>query len=89
MTQTTNADITEAIASINKKLDTIAEDVVEIKVSQATTNERLNGLEQRVGSVEERIKTQDNRFWSLTIGIVLSLIGLLAKLAFFPASQLP
>lgn len=89
MTQAADTGIRNMMASIDQKLEAIAADVVEIKISQATTNERLNGLDQRVGSLEDRLKTQDNRFWSLTIGIILSLIGLLTKLAFFPGGQLP
>lgn len=87
MTQAANTDVGEMMASINQKLEAIAADVVEIKISQATTNERLNGLDQRVGSLEDRLKTQDNRFWSLTLGIVLALVGLLAKMAFFSPGQ--
>ncbi|MGB7417071.1 MAG: hypothetical protein WA902_22950 [Thermosynechococcaceae cyanobacterium] len=85
MTQAADTDIRNMMISIDQRLEAISVDVVEIKISQATTNERLKGLDQRVGNLEDRLKTQDNRFWSLTIGIVLALMGLLAKLAFVPA----
>ena len=82
---------------IDRKLDAIAADLVELKISQGRMEERFNAIDQRFDSVdqrfnsvdqrldslEERLKSQDNRIWGLIAGVVLALFGLLAKMAFF------
>ncbi|MGB7413824.1 MAG: hypothetical protein WA902_06420 [Thermosynechococcaceae cyanobacterium] len=96
MTQAIDTNIRNLIENLDRKIDTISTDVVEMKVSLSTLNERFNSLEattderfksidQRLGSLEDRFKTQDNRIWSLVVDIFLALFGLLAKVAFFPA----
>ena len=73
---------------IDRKLDAIATDLTEIKISQGKMEERLNAIDQRMDNAEERLKSQDNRIWGLITGVVLALFGLLAKMAFFPGGQL-
>ena len=51
--------IEAAFEKIDRKLDAIAADQVEIKVSQAKTEERLNSIETRF---EERFNAIDQRF---------------------------
>jgi hypothetical protein len=88
MTQATDTDIL-------RRLDTIASDIQDIKISQARTEEKVIALEQRIGdldkslgkrmdSLEQRNVAQDVRFWGFLGIIVTALIGLLSKLAFFP-----
>jgi hypothetical protein len=88
MTQATDTDIL-------RRLDTIASDIQDIKISQARTEEKVIALEQRIGdldkslgkrmdSLEQRNIAQDVRFWGFLGIIVTALIGLLSKLAFFP-----
>ena len=87
--------VESAFEKIDRKLDVIVADLVELKISQARMEERFNGVDQRLDtidhrldSVEERLKSQDNRIWGLIAGVVLALFGLLAKMAFFPGGQL-
>ncbi|MGB7414677.1 MAG: hypothetical protein WA902_10750 [Thermosynechococcaceae cyanobacterium] len=84
---------------MDRKLDAIAADIVEVKISQTRTEERLDSLEASVSefktetankfdNLRDDIKGTDNRLWTLIVGVVLALFGLLAKMAFFPGSQL-
>jgi uncharacterized coiled-coil DUF342 family protein len=91
MTQATDTDIL-------KRLDTIASDIQDIKITLARTDERFNSIDQRfnsmdqrftdlnkrIDSLEQRNIAQDVRFWGFLGIIVTALIGLLSKLAFFP-----
>lgn len=76
------------IERMDRKLDAIATDVQSIKlesqVFQAKTGERLDSIDQRLDRIEKRIDTQDARIWTLIVSAVVALMGLLAKLAFFP-----
>jgi flagellar capping protein FliD len=83
------------IERMDHKLDAIAGDIQEMKldsqVFQARTEERFNTIDERFKSVETQLseikgqlKSQDTRIWSLAVGVVLALFGLLAKVAFFP-----
>jgi hypothetical protein len=83
------------IERIDRKLDAIATDLAEIKtesrVFHARTEERFNSIDQRfnsvdqrLGSLEDRTKAQDNRLWTFVTALVIALVGLLTKLAFFP-----
>jgi uncharacterized coiled-coil protein SlyX len=88
-TQPDRLDQLEAVIErVDRKLDTIATDLGELKlesrVYHAQTSEKLDSLTQRVGSLEEKVKAQDNRLWSFVTALILALVGLLAKLAFFP-----
>jgi hypothetical protein len=64
-----------------------------------TIDQRLDGMEQRIGdldkswnkridSLEQRSNGQETRFWSLVGIIGTALLGILAKVAFFPTKIL-
>jgi hypothetical protein len=97
-------------AEILKRLDSMAADLVEIKISQARVDERLSSIDQRISdldksttqkiealdkslskrldSIDSRSSGQDTRFWALVAilaSALISIIGILAKIAFFPA----
>jgi uncharacterized coiled-coil protein SlyX len=76
------------IERIDHKLDAIADDVAELKtearVFQAKTEEQLKGIDGRLTALETRVTAQDSRLWTFITGLVLVLVGFLAKLAFFP-----
>ncbi|NCJ04982.1 hypothetical protein GS597_00285 [Synechococcales cyanobacterium C] len=87
--------IEAAVEQIVTKLDSIADDVTEIKITQARfearTDERFNAMDQRFDSLEKqfnilenRVSAQDSRLWTFVSALILALVGLLAKLAFFP-----
>lgn len=83
------------IERIDRKMDTIAADGVEIKISQARTDERLNRLEVQVSDLKKRtdtqladievqLRAQDRRLWTLISALVLAVVGRLTKFLFFP-----
>jgi hypothetical protein len=72
------------IERIDRKLDTIATDLVGMKVSQAKIEGTLEGISKRLDSIETRSNAQDGRFWTLIVGVFLAIFTLIAKLAFFP-----
>jgi hypothetical protein len=76
MTQTTDSDqgILKLIVNLDKKLD----------VFQARTDEQLKSIDQRLATFESRVSAQDGRLWTFITGLVLALLGLLSKFAFFP-----
>jgi uncharacterized protein YpuA (DUF1002 family) len=87
MTQATDTDIREVrdlILALDKKLD--AQDK-KFDVFAAKTEEKLSSIDQRLERLEKRVDTQDARLWGFLGLIVTALLGLLAKLAFFPGSR--
>ncbi len=76
------------IERMDRKLDAIASDVQEIKldlrVYQAKTDERLNSIDTQLTDIKGQLKAQDARIWSLIVSAVVALMGLLAKVVFFP-----
>jgi hypothetical protein len=90
------AQTTERLESLNQKIDSVEArltqriDSVEAKLTQridsveAKLTQRIDSLGKTVDGIETRMNAQDTRIWSLVVGVVLALFGLLAKLAFFP-----
>ncbi len=83
------------IERIDRKLDIISVDIVEIKVSQARTDERLNSMEVQVSDLKKstdtqfadirvQLRAQDGRLWTFISALVLAVVGLLTKFLFFP-----
>ncbi len=76
------------IERIDRKLDAITADIaglrLETRTFEARTGERLNSIDQRLTLLESRVAVQDTRLWGFVTALVLALVGLLAKLAFFP-----
>ena len=70
--------LVDVVTAMDKKLD----------VHIAKTDEHFKAIDQRLESLEQNTKAQDNRLWTLIIGVVLALFGLLAKMAFFPSGML-
>jgi hypothetical protein len=79
------AQTTEKLESLSQKIDAVDVkltqriDAVDIKLTQ-----HIGSLDKKVDGIEVRMNAQDARIWSLVVGVVLALFGLLAKLAFFP-----
>lgn len=90
------AQTTEKLENLNQKIDAVETrlsqriDAVEINLSQRIEavdiklTQRIDSLDKKVDGIEIRMNAQDTRIWSLVVGVVLALFGLLAKLAFFP-----
>lgn len=98
MTQSTNTDIANLLQKMDSKIDAISSDLSDLKIGQAMLEERSAGFEaktleqfdaanQRLGSLEERTQTQDGHIWSLLAGLLLTVVGLSTKVAFFPGPQ--
>lgn len=98
-TQPDRLDQLESIIErVDRKLDAIASDIVEIKISQAKTDERFNSIDERFKSIDQRfntidtqfadikiqIRAQDNRLWVFITTLIIAVVGLLAKFLFFP-----
>ncbi len=95
MTQATDTEIRDLILALDKKLgdkiDPIAADVVEMKIAQARTEERLNSLETGISDIKTELKDirsevrgQDARLWGFVVALFLALAGVLTKVVFFP-----
>ncbi|KGF71747.1 hypothetical protein DO97_15835 [Neosynechococcus sphagnicola sy1] len=74
MTQSTEIEIRDLILSLDKKFDVFA----------ARTEEKLTSIDQRLERLEKRVDSQDNRLWAFVAAAFLTVLGFLAKLAFFP-----
>jgi predicted nucleic acid-binding Zn-ribbon protein len=66
-TQPDRIDQLESIMErMDRKLDAISNDLVEIKISQARTDERFNGIDQRLSTIETQAsdfkKSVDTQF---------------------------
>jgi hypothetical protein len=84
MTQMTDVDLRELrdlILGLDKRVEVFA---AETKERFNSIDQRFDSVEQRLGSLEDKVKAQDNRIWSFLTALILALVGLLAKLAFFP-----
>jgi hypothetical protein len=91
MTQSTDTDlqqIRDLLLGLDKKMDHVDRN---LELFQARTDERFNsidqrfsGLDQRLGSLEDRTKVQDNRLWTFVTALVVTALGIIAKLSFFP-----
>lgn len=75
--QATDAEVKELrdlILGMDKKID----------IFIARADERFNSIDTQLTDVKAQLKSQDARIWTLMVSSVIALLGLLAKLAFFP-----
>jgi hypothetical protein len=87
MTQATDNDIREIrdlILGLDKKLDALDK---KVDVFSARTDERLKALETQGSEIKTQLRSQDNRLWTFVAGAFLTILGFLAKFAFFPGGQ--
>ncbi len=74
------------IERIDRNLDTIVSALTEIKINVARIDERLNGMDKRLDTLEGRTTAQDTRLWGFITALIVVLTGLLAKQVFFPSA---
>jgi hypothetical protein len=82
----------DLILGMDKKIDVfIAQNIEQLKrieqrIDSVESNltQKIDALDKKVDSIETRMNAQDTRIWSIVVGVVLALFGLLAKVAFFP-----
>ncbi len=82
--QATDTDIRELrdlILGMDKKMDVF---IARTDERFNSIDERFNSLDQRLERIEKRSEVQDARIWTLIVSAVIALMGLLAKVAFFP-----
>lgn len=88
----------ERFNTVDERFNTVDERFNSVDERFNSVDQRFNSLDRRMDGLEEqfkvqdtrlenRFRAQDNRIWSLLIGVVLALVGLLAKMAFFPVGQ--
>lgn len=71
------------------KFDRIDTDIQDIKISLARIEEQGKAIDKRIGLLETRDNAQETRFWGLVGLLTTSLVGIIAKLLFFPSDRLP
>jgi predicted nuclease with TOPRIM domain len=65
-------------------LQEIKDILMELKISQARMDEKLDAINNNVSDLKKQVDKQDNRLWVLVSGMFLVIIGALTKFAFFP-----
>jgi prophage regulatory protein len=79
-------DFQEDFERLTQSFEAIAADVVEIKVSQARTDERFSASDTQLEDIKLQLRSQDTRLWGFIVALSLAVIGFLSKLAFLPAT---
>jgi septal ring factor EnvC (AmiA/AmiB activator) len=88
MTQAIEAsDVLRLIEKVDTAIAVIQADVTDIKISQAKADERLQSIETQLNDLKLQVRSQDNRLWTFVGGLFLTVLGFLAKFAFFPGGQ--
>lgn len=89
--QTTDSELRELrdlILGMDKKMDIFIARTDErfnsIDDRFKSIDDRFKSIDQRLECIEKRIDAQDTRTFGLIISAVIGLMGLLAKLTFFP-----
>jgi tetrahydromethanopterin S-methyltransferase subunit B len=86
--QTDTRDIKITLARMDERLNAVDQRVDDLDRSLSKRIDDLDkSLNKRIDSLEQRSNGQETRFWSLVGIIVTALLGILAKLAFFPSGQ--
>jgi septal ring factor EnvC (AmiA/AmiB activator) len=83
-------DTSEVLKQLDKLttgVEGIQSDIQKIYLSQAKTEEKLSSIDQRLERLEKRVDAQDSRLWTFVAGAFLTVLGFLAKYAFFPGGQ--
>jgi uncharacterized coiled-coil protein SlyX len=74
-----------AVTTITESdLQEIKDILIELKISQARMDEKLDAINVTLADVKKQADKQDNRLWVLISGMFLFIAGALTKYAFFP-----
>lgn len=65
-------------------LQEIKDILIELKISQARMDEKLDAMASNISDLKKQTDKQDNRLWVLISGMFLFIAGALTKYAFFP-----
>ena len=80
MSVTIEQDLKEILAKIDQKLDGIQKDIVDLKVGQTEIKGEIKSLGERINGLDERVKSQDFINRGILVGLILAILGGLAKL---------
>jgi hypothetical protein len=77
--------ITDAIASIDKKLDVyIAQNTEQMRSVDTQLLDIKKSVDTQLSDIKIQLRAQDTRLWGFIVTLSLAIIGFLSKLAFFP-----
>jgi chromosome segregation ATPase len=80
MSVTIEQDLKEILGKIDQKLDGLQKDIVELKIGQTEIKGEIKTLSERINGVDERVKNQDFISRGILVGLILAILGGLAKL---------
>ncbi|NCJ07235.1 hypothetical protein GS597_12105 [Synechococcales cyanobacterium C] len=84
--------IEAAVEQIVTRLDSIGDDVTDLKISvarmEARTDERLKAVEDQISELRIQVRGQDVKLWGAIAALFIALMVSLTKLAFFPCASL-
>lgn len=80
MSVTIEQDLKEILAKIDQKLDGLQKDIVDLKVGQTEIKGEIKTLGERINGLDERVKSQDFINRGILVGLILAILGGLAKL---------
>jgi len=80
MSVTIEQDLKEILAKIDQKLDGLQKDIVDLKVGQTEIKGEIKTLNKKVNGLDERVKSQDFINRGILVGLILAILGGLAKL---------
>ncbi len=90
MSTVTENDLRELKKLINSRFDGLSNELKtvdkKIDVYIAKTDKKLNSIQHNFDALKKQSEKQDNRIWLLISGLFLTLLGVVAKIAFFPNS---
>lgn len=87
MSVTIEQDLKEILSKIDQKLDSFQKDIVDLKVGQTEIKGEIKTLNKKINGLYERMKNQDFISRGILIGLILAIIGGLAKLFGFASNS--
>ena len=80
MSVTIEQDLKEILSKIDQKLDGLQKDIVDLKIGQTEIKGEIKTLSERVNGIDERVKNQNFISRGILVGLILAILGGLAKL---------
>ena len=80
MSVTIEQDLKEILSKIDHKLDGLQKDIVDLKIGQTEIKGEIKTLSERINGIDERVKNQDFISRGILVGLILAILGGLAKL---------
>lgn len=80
MSVTIEQDLKEILPNLNQKLDDLQKDIADLKVGQTEIKGEIKALAERINGLYEQVKSQDFINREILLGLILAILGGLAKL---------